>query len=154
VQEVGKRIPATSTAIGLALLARKTDDEVMELAGGSFARIEASRLAARLNEIRRARTAAISSAIIPGIAAIGAAVGEPAGGEALGFALSYPVSATDEKLRARMAERLRAEGMRIGERLGDPAWVGLDPAASIIDMRSLRPPRRPGRAPRARKAGS
>lgn len=72
------------------------------------------------------------------------------GGEALGFALSYPVSAADEKLTARMVARVREEAMRIGQRLGDPAWASLDPYARVIELPSLRPPQR--RAPRNRKA--
>jgi DNA-binding IclR family transcriptional regulator len=152
VQEVGKRIPATSTALGLALLARKSDAEALELVrAGTDAHAEPSLLARRLDEIRSEGTASISSAIIPGIAAIGAAVGEPGGNEALGFALSYPVSAADDKLTARMAVRVREEGLRIGTRLGDPAWTALDPGARIIEMRSLQPSRQ-RRAPRARKA--
>jgi DNA-binding IclR family transcriptional regulator len=150
VQEAGKRIPATLTSLGLALLARKRDTEVIELLRDDK-RIAASDIEARLDEIRRNGTAAISSAIIPGIGAIGTAVGEPGGDEALGFALSYPVSAVDEKLVARMVSRVREEGMRIGQRLGDPAWPAIDhPASTVIELPSLRPPQR--RAPRGRNA--
>jgi DNA-binding IclR family transcriptional regulator len=149
VQEVGKRIPAILTSIGLALLARKSDAEVSELLRDKSG-AGPSGITARLDEVRRNGTAAISSAIIPGIGAIGTAVGGPGGGEALGFALSYPVSAADEKLKTRMVSRMREEGMRIGQRLGDPAWSGLDPSARVIELPSLRPPQR--RGPRDRKA--
>jgi hypothetical protein len=103
-----------------------------------------------LNEIRCEGTASISSAIIPGIAAIGAAVGEVEGAEALGFALSYPVSATDVQLQDRMAIRVREEGMRIGQRIGDPNWSAIDPGAKIVEIRPSRPAA-PGRAARKRK---
>jgi DNA-binding IclR family transcriptional regulator len=136
VQEVGKRMPATSTALGLALLARKSDAEVAELLRAAGARPEPARLAERLGEIRRDGTASISSAIIPGIAAIGAALGEANGTEALGFALSYPVSATDPKLQDRMTIRVREEGMRIGRRIGDPHWAAFDRGADIVEMRA------------------
>ena len=75
VQEVGKRIPAILTSLGFALLARKSDAEVSELLREE-AGAKPARIVARLDEIRRNGTAAISSAIIPGIGAIGAAVGE------------------------------------------------------------------------------
>ena len=145
VQEVGKRIPATSTSIGLALLARKSNAEALELLRlGSDSKVDPASLAASLGAIRRMGTASISSAIVPGIAAIGAAVGEPGGNEALGFALSYPLSAADEKLMARMAIRVREEGLRIGSRLADPAWARLGPAAKRCHTGSG--------VPRARKA--
>ena len=149
VQEVGKRIPATLTSLGLALLARKSDTELAELLRNEKGAEPAS-LTARLDEIRRNGTAAISSAIIPGIGAIGTAVGEPGGDEALGFALSYPVSAADEKLVARMVGRVREEGTRIGQRLGDPVWSMQDAAAKVIELPSLRPS--PRRAPGDREA--
>ena len=36
------------------------------------------------------------------------------------------MSAADDKLTARMAVRVREEGLRIGTRLGDPAWTATD----------------------------
>jgi DNA-binding IclR family transcriptional regulator len=114
VQDVGQRVAAERTAIGRALLARQPD----------AARGNRGSLSEELARIRRNGWAAIESAVIPGIAAIGAAVGDPGRGEALGFALSFPVTATDELLRARMARRVRDEALAIGKRLGDPFWAG------------------------------
>jgi DNA-binding IclR family transcriptional regulator len=113
VQDVGQRVPAERTAIGRALLARQPD----------AMRGNRASLAEELAKIRRNGWAAIESAIIPGIAAVGAAVGDPARGEALGFALSFPAAATDELLRGRMARRIRDEALAIGKRLGDPFWA-------------------------------
>jgi DNA-binding IclR family transcriptional regulator len=129
VQDVGQRVPAERTAIGRALLARRPD----------AARGNRATLNEELARIRRNGWAAIESAIIPGIAAVGAAVGDPARNEALGFALSFPMTATDDLLRARMARRVRDEALAIGKRLGDPFWADFAAAGP-------RRPRKPQRA--------
>jgi DNA-binding IclR family transcriptional regulator len=132
VQDVGQRVPAERTAIGRALLARKP-----EAAGGNRAA-----LVDELARIRRNGWAAIESAIIPGIAAVGAAVGDPNRNEALGFALSFPTAATDELLRARMARRVRDEALAIGKRLGDPFWTSIGAEAPRGGQRRARRPQR------------
>jgi DNA-binding IclR family transcriptional regulator len=138
VQEVGKRIPAWQTAIGRSLLAHKPDGEATALLNGDP---RAPKLSAAFAEIRKVRSlgiAAVESAIIPGIGAIGASVSDSGGSEALGFSLSYPLSATDKVARDKMAGRVREEGRRIGLRLGDPFWGALAP--NVIDIRGKRLP--------------
>ena len=44
----------------------------------------------------------------------------------------------DARLRDRMVSRVREEGLRIGKRLGDPAWTARDQGARILEMRPAR----------------
>lgn len=134
VQEVGMRVPAWRTAIGQALLARKRDAEVVSLIKAQEGEGGLSAVPAQLDSIRRTGVISLTSAIVPGIAAMGAAVSDPGRSEALGFALSYPVGATDEEMRELMARRVREEAQRIGTRLGDPFWVGLDGKAEVVEI--------------------
>jgi DNA-binding IclR family transcriptional regulator len=149
VQDVGQRVPAERTAIGRALLARQHDAEALALVGQhSQPRAARAALIEELARIRRKGWAAIDSAIIPGIAAVGAAVGDPARNQALGFALSFPLTATNELLRARMGRAVRDAALGIGKRLGDPIWVGIG-AADKIEARGTRAVRNARKARRA-----
>lgn len=133
VQEVGQRLSPHLTAIGRALVARRPQAQaVATLTGGGMPESDALEA---LSEIRRSGVARVTSAIIPGISAIGAAVADPARGEVMGFSLSFPLSAADERLRARMAARVREEARAIGLRLGDAFWIEhlderIEPAAA------------------------
>jgi DNA-binding IclR family transcriptional regulator len=124
VQAVGERIPAFRTAIGRALLARTDDAEAVELVrSGADAPVFQKDILTELGIVRRTGISLISDWVIPGIAAIGAAVSDPAKGEQLGFSISYPVSATDDLLRERMAQRVREVAQAIGIREGDQFWT-------------------------------
>jgi DNA-binding IclR family transcriptional regulator len=123
VQDLGTRIPAYSTGIGRALLARKTDDEALKLIeqraeGG----VDRTAVREELAKIRKLGVALRSSAVIPGIGAFGAAVADPSKDEMLGFCLSFPTMAADSALQAAMTQRIREEAHSIGVRLGDPYW--------------------------------
>jgi DNA-binding IclR family transcriptional regulator len=123
VQDVGKPMPAYSTAIGRALLARRSDDEAIDLIGERAAgKINRAAIRKELAEIRKTGVAATSSAVIPGIAAFGAAVASPSKDEMLGFSISFPTTAADDVLRSRMMRRIREEAHAIGLRSGDPYW--------------------------------
>lgn len=148
VQDVGQRIPAERTAIGRALLARKRNAEAIALIGQhGRARAARATILQELARIRRMGWAAIESAIIPGIAAIGAAVGDPACNEALGFALSFPMTAADELLRERMARTVRDEARSIGERLGDAFWADIRASGEIDVAQASRTGQRRSRKP-------
>lgn len=148
VQDVGQRIPAERTAIGRALLARKQNAEAIALIGQhGRARAGRATILQELARIRRMGWAAIESAIIPGIAAVGAAVGDPARNEALGFALSFPITAADELLRERMARTVRDEARRIGERLGDVFWGDIRASGEIDVAQASRTGQRRSRKP-------
>jgi DNA-binding IclR family transcriptional regulator len=138
VREVGTRVPAWRTAIGQALLARKPDAEASSLIKARDGASDRKAVRAQLDAIRRTGVTSLVSAIVPGIAATGAAVSDPGRNEALGFALSYPVGATDEGMRELIARRVREEAQRIGTRLGDPFWVGLNAKAGVFEIRDRR----------------
>lgn len=122
VQEVGKRIPAYRTAIGRALLARLPDEEALALIQAGCEEVTSREARAVLSKTRRTGLADVTSAVIPGIAAIGAAIESSTNGEALGFAISFPMTAADQVLRARMVERVQAEAQTIGGRVKDVFW--------------------------------
>lgn len=123
VHDIGKRMPAYPTAIGRALLARKSDDEAIELIEErADGKMDHSVIRRELANIRKTGVAVTSDTMIPGIAAFGVAVANPGKDEMLGFSVSFPTTAADSPLRARMMQRIREEAHSIGIRLGDPYW--------------------------------
>ena len=123
VHDIGKRMPAYPTAIGRALLARKSDEEAIELIEErAEGKIDRDLVRKELAGIRKTGVAMTSSAMIPGIAAFGVAVAHPGKEEMLGFSVSFPTSAADRSLQTRMMQRIREEAHSIGVRLGDPYW--------------------------------
>ncbi|WP_414474082.1 IclR family transcriptional regulator [Microvirga sp. M2] len=123
VHDIGKRMPAYPTAIGRALLARKSDDEAIELIEErAEGKIDRRIIRKELAEIRKTGVAMTNSTMIPGIAAFGVAVAYPGKDEMLGFSVSFPTTAADRPLQARMMQRIREEAHSIGLRLGDPYW--------------------------------
>jgi IclR family transcriptional regulator, KDG regulon repressor len=123
VQDLGTRMPAYSTAIGRALLARKSDDDALALieqrAEGP---LDQAVTLKELAKVRKLGVASTSSAVIPGIAALGVAISNPSKDEMLGFSISFPAMAADNTLQAAMTRRIREEAHSIGARLGDPYW--------------------------------
>jgi DNA-binding IclR family transcriptional regulator len=123
VHDIGKRMPAYPTAIGRALLARKSDDEALDLIEErAEGKIDRAIIQKELVEIRRTGVAVTSSSVIPGIAAFGVSVANPGKEEMLGFSISFPTTAADDALQSRMIQRIREEAHAIGVRLGDTYW--------------------------------
>jgi len=127
VQEIGVPMPAYPTSVGRALLARKSDEEILDLvaAGGPHAPSKTEVLDA-IAEVRETGVSLTANTIIPGIAALGVAVHDARHAETLGFSISYPVVATDEALRTRMLQSIREEACAIGLRIEDKFWVSRD----------------------------
>ncbi|WP_210495259.1 IclR family transcriptional regulator [Microvirga antarctica] len=124
VQDVGKRMPAHTTSIGRALLARYSDDQVTALLKQRDATPSEIRdVLQEMTEVRTTGVAPTTSTIIPGISALGVGVQDPTRDEMLGFSISYPSSAADETVRAQMSHRIRQEAHTIGSRLKDPYWA-------------------------------
>jgi DNA-binding IclR family transcriptional regulator len=129
VQEVGKRMPAHTTSIGLALLARKTDEEAHQLVRERIkGRAEISEVLEQIACARTTGAALTTSTVVPGISALGVAVQDPSRNEMLGFSISYPSSAADEATRTTMYERILEEGHAIGSRVNDAYWAALGAA--------------------------
>lgn len=123
VREVGVPMPAFNTSVGRALLARKTDDEIVELIKQSAKPVDTRDILEKVAQVRQTGVARTESMIIPGIAAIGVAVRDAQKKEMLGFSISYPAFAADEAMDTRMFERIREHAQAIGERIGDAFWT-------------------------------
>lgn len=112
VLDPGHRVPAFATAMGLALLARQSDDTLGDVlppilihAGMRLRQSRASVLA-QLRTIRSRGWAAVEGTTFPGICAIGAAVSGGDHAPALGFALSFPTGAITIRQRTDLASRI------------------------------------------------
>jgi DNA-binding IclR family transcriptional regulator len=129
--ETGRRVPAYATALGKALLARFDPAAVERLyPKGLYAHTRHTiatlpRLHEALSKVRETRLAPMQQEMSLGTGAIAtsfAKANQP--DEPLSVALSYPLAAVTikqvEDTRRVMLER----GRLLGERLGDPFWLG------------------------------
>jgi DNA-binding IclR family transcriptional regulator len=124
VQQVGKPLPAHTTAIGQVLLARKPLDEAIELVKERVeSPAELPEIVQQLQQAHKIGTALTADTIIPGVSALGVAIHDPSRSETLGFSISYPTAASDGAMRARMTRRIREEARAIGSRVNDPYWA-------------------------------
>jgi DNA-binding IclR family transcriptional regulator len=134
VYEVGGRVPAHVTAIGMALLARLDDTRVHALYGDTLvyapmnARIPMARFLKELELVRRRGWAASLGTTHAGIGAIGAAVASPNEQQPIGFSLSFPLMDADRVRRQEIVEAVVAGAGAIGARIGDPFWRAHAPA--------------------------
>lgn len=124
LHDVGKRLPALPTALGIALLSRESDTEVRKMVENSTSNNTQRQLAMEaVEEARKAGCVRFRHGGHPGVAAIGAAVHDAARGEKLALSISYPVDAVDEAMTAKMMERVRDSAARIGKSVGDKYWI-------------------------------
>lgn len=137
ILDVGSRLPAEQTALGLALLADGDDAQVAGAIGpdtrdpvtGAPVRLE--EVMVQVENCRRDEWIEVPCATAPGITAIGTVIKSSSEGEpSIGLSISFPDHAADEALRAEMAARLTETARRIGalanmplrlSRLGGPA---------------------------------
>ncbi len=129
ILEVGYRVPAFTTAIGKALLARLGDKHVTDT-HPRVLRYDVTDLALPrddlLNALRDIRCRGWAEAVettFPGFGAVAAAVGAADGQQALGFCLSYPTSSPFADQKPAMVERITQAAEQIGRRAGDPFWL-------------------------------
>lgn len=126
----GTSIPAHVTAIGLALLARRTDTQIRRLYpeeiyyGETGEVASAERIIARVQSIRKDGYAMVEGMTYKGFNALASAVHSADADQAIGFSLSYPENLLGGGELGRIAERLVEEAGGIGRRLGDPYWHG------------------------------
>jgi DNA-binding IclR family transcriptional regulator len=125
IQEPGTSIPAFSTAVGKALLARLPDEEISAAlpqrlsADGRGTQTTRVALLRELAAVRERGWAELDDRLL-GVGAIGVSV-LVAPGRALGFALCFGRE-TDETQRAEIAAELCALATRIGALCNDPYW--------------------------------
>lgn len=132
ILEAGYRVPAFTTAIGKALLARLSDTAVAEL-HPEVLRYEVTDLAlsrddllGSLRAIRRCGWAEAVETTFSGFGAVAAAVGAADGQQALGFCLSYPTNSPFADQKPAMVERVLQAADQIGRRAGDLYWLNRD----------------------------
>ncbi|MFI5012708.1 MAG: IclR family transcriptional regulator [Hyphomicrobiales bacterium] len=127
VRETGSRLPAAQTAMGLALLARLTDEEVrkrLDQAGASAQRsTDLARLPSRLAAARRRGIVVAPSVLMSGISTISAAVLDEAADNLVAMGLAYPTKAVDRFLRRRIEDGVLEQAGAIGREVKDPFWA-------------------------------
>jgi len=131
ILEPGYRIPAFTTAIGAALLARFDDDTIVAMhppvlhyETTDFS-ITIEDLVAELRQARRQGWTEARERTFPGFGAVATAVGAADGQQTLAFCLSYPTNARFDEQRDEMVARLLEKAERIGRGAGDPYWRGV-----------------------------
>jgi IclR family transcriptional regulator, KDG regulon repressor len=125
---VAERKPVFDSIIGRAILARRSDDEILAVLGLHNAQdvvngLHGEAALKEIDAIRQQRVAFSSSLITPGISSVGAAVADPSRDEVLGFCLSYPAAAADETMRQRMRDEVHKFASAIGRRVHDQVWM-------------------------------
>lgn len=124
----GQRLPAHSTAIGKALLARLPDRTVSNLFGAGLAPSTPhtlgtlAELAAELREVRETGLAVSNQETFSGIMAVAVALQGPVSDSAVGIGVSFPATFGDAMSRKNVTTVLRSEARRLGPLIGDPAW--------------------------------
>jgi IclR family KDG regulon transcriptional repressor len=100
VLDVGSRVPALHTAMGVALLADRDDAQIAAMLGPS-APFE------RIGQCRRKGWVEVPCPTVPGITAIGAVIKSADRGQpSIGISMSFPDHAADRRLRGEMAAKL------------------------------------------------
>lgn len=120
VSNIGRRLPAHLSATGRSLLARLTEEELLELYAGHSAMAD---LPAQLAKVRRQGYAYSSQEATPGVDAIAIAVADVLTDEAVSLCIVYPHALVDTKGRDEMIAALGTGAARIAEDLGDRAFV-------------------------------
>lgn len=125
----GMRLPAHVTAVGLSLLARLPDDEIVRrypapVTYGETGQVNSA--AEILFLARKARLdgyAEIEGLTYRGFNALAVAVANVEGGQMFSFSLSCPQELFTPDLQARMRDRMIEEAREIGLSMGDPYWL-------------------------------
>lgn len=133
----GSRAPAYSSAMGRALLARLSDDEVGALIGTKLdqGRGHAPKtrkdLLARLAVIRDTGWALSRGEYVTNVAGISSAVLDPATRQTYAFGIALPAEQLSEALVERFGATVRDAASSVGKRVGDPYWLGFGATAAL-----------------------
>jgi DNA-binding IclR family transcriptional regulator len=160
VFEPGLRIPAFATAVGKALLARQSDDELRALLPPVLAyertrlRRPIAKFLGELAGVRDRLWAEARQETVQGIGAVACAVGSSERQQPIGFALSFPVNAVSTKNRTEIVEKMVAVAARIAERTGDPIWADRTRAIRTTSSRRVPVRRAAGSRGQSNKGGN
>ena len=122
----GSVVPAFTVAIGKAVLARMTDDQLEAIlpeqatCAHPVYSLSKERLLEEIYEIRHRRWAELRDQAQRGVDAVAIAI-KPAEGETIGMALSFMVT-TRMGVRHDIVDAMLEVGTLLGNALGDPFW--------------------------------
>lgn len=128
VTPAGSLLPAHETAIGRAILARYTDDDVLARYSGHYqvhsANSPASRevLLSRLAEVRQNGVSFANNETLLGISTLATSIFNKHRNETVGLCLSFPSPAQGKDIPEGIKEGLIAVTRQIAEKLGDEYW--------------------------------
>jgi len=126
---IGTRSPAQLESTGRAMLARRTDEEVLEAIGESRDPKTGRRqrphknLLARLAAIRAAGWSLSRGEFVSGVAGIAAAVVDVPSRVIYGIGVAIPVQDLSEPLIDRCGQIVRDAACNVGRQIGDPYWL-------------------------------
>jgi DNA-binding IclR family transcriptional regulator len=152
VLEPGTRIPAHVSAIGQALLSRRSDAEIEALYPAPFRYKETdnsytpSDIVTRAREVRALGYSSVEGMTFRGFNAVGAAIESAKENLCVGFSLSYPKELLAQFELNEIIAAITAEAMRIGEKTGDVYWADRSAAPSETSTKEVRPPVVQGRS--------
>lgn len=135
VLEKGTRVPAQVTAIGLALLARSSDEEIRSLYPGAVRydetglTVNAQDIIAQVEAVRRQGYAAVEGSTFRGFNALSVAVESVTERQRIGFSVSYPQELLRERDMSEIIDCVVGLAEGIGVRSADPYWVARAAAA-------------------------
>jgi DNA-binding IclR family transcriptional regulator len=127
--QLGRPLPAHSSATGRALLARLSDDAVRALFPHDWEPPSASspqsveELLERLAEVRRRGFAESHDEANRGVGVVATAVGTPDTGEALSLCIAYPLATVTAEDVATIVDRMVSSTKEIVGLVGDPFWA-------------------------------
>lgn len=146
VLERGTRIPAHVSAIGQALLSRRSDAEIEALYPVPFRYKETgtsytpSDILARASEVRALGYSAVEGVTFRGFNAVGAAIESGKENLCVGFSLSYPQELLAQFELDEIIDAIITEATRIGEKTGDAYWAGRSTAPLATPTQEAPPP--------------
>jgi DNA-binding IclR family transcriptional regulator len=124
-------VPAFTTTIGMALLARFDDDTVRALHPPVLhypvtdLTMTIDDLLTQVREARAQRWTMAIGTTFPGFGAVGVAVDGMNRQQAIAFCLSYPTGTVFEEQTGDMIKSLTAHAARVGKWSDDPFWTGV-----------------------------
>jgi len=136
VTPAGSLLPAHETAIGRAILARYTDDEVLERFSGQYqvnsvnAPANMEGLLARLADVRCTGLSFANNETLQGISSLATSIFNKHRNETVGLCLSFPSPAQGKEIPEGIKEGLIAVTRQIAGKLGDEYWRLSKPAMS------------------------
>lgn len=127
----GSRAPAFATSMGRAILARLSDDQVMDVVGpglgvrrGAAPRTQAD-LLERLAIVRSSGWSLSRGEYVQNVAGISSAIVDPGTQRIYGLGIALPASELSERSIPVLGAQVATAARKVGAQIGDPYWIGL-----------------------------